>query len=63
MDGLIHYTGPTLKSFLFPLTRPCFSSMGRSVGKLFFYNFSNSIPIIYLIVSSPNIGNKRTSQY
>ena len=27
---------PTLKIFLFPLTRPCFSGMGRSVGKLFF---------------------------
>ena len=28
---------PTLKIFLFPFTRPCFSGMGRSVGKLFFY--------------------------
>ena len=24
---------PTLKIFLFPLTQPCFSGMGRSVGK------------------------------
>ena len=27
---------PTLKIVLFPLTRPCFTGMGRSVGKLFF---------------------------
>ena len=26
----------TLKIFLFPLTRPCFSGMGRWVGNLFF---------------------------
>ena len=25
-----------LKNILFPLTRPCFSGMGRSVGKLIF---------------------------
>ena len=46
---------PTLKIFLFPLTRPCFTSMGRSVR--FFFNFSNLIPI-NLIVNSPSIGTK-----
>ena len=30
---------PTLKIFLFPLTLPCFSGMGRSVGRIFFFNF------------------------
>ena len=30
---------PTLKIFLFPLSLPCFSGMGRSVGKLFFFIF------------------------
>ena len=28
-------TGPTLEIFLFPLTRPCFTGMCRSVRKLF----------------------------
>ena len=35
---------PTLKIFVFPLTRPCFNGMGGSVGN-FFLNFSNWIPI------------------
>ena len=48
---------PTLKIFLFPLTRPCFSGMGRSVGKLFFLTSQIPYPL-NLIVNSPNIGNK-----
>ena len=47
----MHSTGDTanqvseanLKIFLFPLTRPCFTGMGRSVGH--FFMFSNWIPI------------------
>ena len=34
---------PTLKTFLFPLTQPCFTGMGRSV-RIFFLT-SNWIPI------------------
>ena len=48
---------PTLKIFLFPLTRPCFSDMGRSVGKLFFLTSQIPYPL-NLIVNSPNICNK-----
>ena len=48
---------PTLKIFLFPLTRPCFSGMGLLVGKLFFLTSQIPYPL-NLIVNSPNIGNK-----
>ena len=34
---------PTLKLFLFPHIRPCFSGMGQSEN--YYFNFSNSIPI------------------
>ena len=47
---------PTLKIFLFSLTRPCFSGMGWSVGKLFFSTSQIPYPL-NLIVNSPNIGN------
>ena len=47
---------PTLKIFLFPLTRPCFSGMGRSVGKLFFLTSQIPYPL-NLIVNTSNIGN------
>ena len=48
---------PILKIFLFPLTQPCFSGMGRSVGKLFFLTSQIPNPL-NLIVNSLNIGNK-----
>ena len=38
-SGIEHTVRPTLKIFLFLLTRPCFSGMGRSVGKLYFFLF------------------------
>ena len=44
---------PSLKIFLFPLARACFSGMGRSVGKYFFLTSQ-----ISYIVNCPNIGNK-----
>ena len=47
---------PTLKIFLFPLTRPRFSGMGRSVGNFFFLTSQIPYPL-NLIVKSPNIGN------
>ena len=53
--------GPTLKLFLFPLTRPCFSDMGRSVGKKKFFTHKISSYLLNFIVNSHNIGNK--SQY
>ena len=53
--------GPTLKLFLFPLTRPCFSDMGGSVRKLFFLTPKISSYLLNFIVNSPNIDNK--SQY
>ena len=46
-----------LKIFLFPLTRPCFSGKGPSVGKKNF--LTSQIPYqLNLIVNCPNIGNK-----
>ena len=40
--GYFRSLGPTLKIFVFPLTRPCFSGMGQPVGrKTLFFNFSN----------------------
>ena len=49
------YLRPTLKVFLFPLTRPCFSGM---VGRKTIF-LTSQIPYpLNLIVNSPNIGNK-----
>ena len=48
---------PTLKINLFPLTRPCFTGMGRSVKKLFNF-FPKFDTHLNLIVNSPTIGNK-----
>ena len=47
---------PTLEIFLFPLTRPCLTGMGRSVGKLFYFTSKTQYPL-NLIVNSPNLGN------
>ena len=53
---LLDFVRPTLKIFLFPLTRPCLTGMGRSVGKLFY--FTSQIPYpLNLIVNSPTLGN------
>ena len=52
---------PTLKIFLFPLTRPCFSGMGRSVGKLFFIT-SQSLYPLNQIVNSPKKALKLNTQ-
>ena len=48
--------GPTLEIFLFPLTRPCLTGMGRSVGKLFYFTSQIRYPL-NLIVNSPTLGN------
>ena len=47
---------PTLKIFLFPLTQPCFTSMGQLV-RFFFLTSQTRYPL-NLIVRSPTIGNK-----
>ena len=47
---------PTLKIFVFPLTRPCFSGIGWLVGKLFFLTFQITYSL-NLIVNSPNLDN------
>ena len=47
---------PTLKIFLFPLTRPCLTGIGRSVGKLFYFTSQVGYPL-NLIVNSPTLGN------
>ena len=54
---LISSTKANLKNIFVSLTQPCFSGMGRSVGKLFFLTSQIPYPL-NLIVSSPNIGNK-----
>ena len=46
--GLL-FTGPTLKIFLFPLTRPCFTGMGRSVG--FFLTSQIGYPLNLIVYS------------
>ena len=50
---------PTLKIFLFPLTRPCFSraAMGRSVGKSFLLISEISLYLLNLIVNSSENSN------
>ena len=47
---------PSLEIFLFPLTRPCLTGMGRSVGKLFYFT-SQTQYTSNLIVNSPTLGN------
>ena len=47
---------PTLEIFLFPLTRPCLTGMGRSVGKLFYFTSQTRYPL-NLIANSPTLGN------
>ena len=47
---------PTLKIFLFPLTQPCFTGMGRSVVNLFYFTSQNRYPS-NLIVNNPTLGN------
>ena len=46
---------PTLKIFLFPLTQPCFTRMGRSVGKLFFYTSQIGYPINCIVYSKTRL--------
>ena len=48
---LLSSAGPTLKIFLFPLTRPCFTGMGRSVGKLFFLTSQIGYPLNLIVYS------------
>ena len=36
---------PTLEIFLFPLTRPCLTGMGRSVVKLFYFTSQTRYPL------------------
>ena len=55
--GSMTKMGPTLKIFLFPLTRPCLTSIGWSIGKLFYLTSQIPYPL-NLIVNSPAIGNK-----
>ena len=40
---------PTLKIFLFPLHRPCFTGMGRSVG--FFLTYQIGYPLNLIVYS------------
>ena len=47
---------PTLNIFLVPLTRPCLTGMGQSVGKLFYFTSQIRYPLIF-IVNSPTLGN------
>ena len=47
---------PTFKIFLFPLTRPYFTGMGRLVGNLFYFTSQIRYPL-NLIVNSPTLGN------
>ena len=47
---------PTLKIFLFPLTRPSFTGMGRSVGKLLYFTPHIRYPLNQ-IVNSATLGN------
>ena len=47
---------PTLEIFLFPLTIPCLTGMGRSVGELFYFTSQTRYPL-NLIVSGPTLGN------
>ena len=47
---------PTLKIFLFPLTRPSFTGMGRSVRKLFYFSSQIRYPLNQ-IVNSATLGN------
>ena len=50
--------GPTLKILLFPLTRSCFTCMGRSIGKLFFLTPQIRYPLNSIVYS--NHSKKKT---
>ena len=52
----LNFIRPTLEIFLFPLTRPCLTSMGRSVRKIFYFT-SQTRYSLNLIVNSPTLGN------
>ena len=45
------YLRPTLKIFLFPLTRPCFTCMDRLVGKLIFSTSQIGYPLNLIVYS------------
>ena len=51
LDLFFFLTRPTLKLVLFPLTRPCFTGMGRSVGKLFFLTSQIGYPLNLIVYS------------
>ena len=52
---------PTLNIFLFPFTRPCFTGMGQSVGKLFFFTSQIGNPL-NLIVCSKSLSLEATEK-
>ena len=56
LPGSLANVRPTLKIFLFSLTRPCFTSIGRSIR--IFFLASQILYSLNLIVNSPALDNK-----